>query len=290
MNKRRLITGIIYCYTNKINGKKYIGQTIDEKKRRIKFFNLKQRYGGRLIDNARKKYNSSDYWDYDVLNRKQYLTEEDASFDLDLLEIFYIDKFNSYNNGYNLTDGGGNGILGYKFSDEQKSNISKGLKGKYKGENHPFFGKHHSEQTKEKLSKANKGKLTGLNNPRFGKHLSEETKEKLRNQRIGKHLSEETKNKISEATKGERNPNFGKRWTSEMKNALSEKKQGIPIIKNRKQIYQINSSTNEIIAEFDSLTEAEQKTGIKFGNISKALRNYRGQTKAGGFKWRYKES
>ena len=46
---------------------------------------------------------------------------------------------------------------------------SKKMKGKYKGENHPMYGKHHLEETKEKISKANKGK-----------HHSEEAKQKMR--------------------------------------------------------------------------------------------------------------
>lgn len=87
MENRKLITGVIYCYTNKINSKKYIGQTTDEKRRRIKFFNLKQRYGGRLIDNARKKYNSSDYWVYKVLNRKQELNLGILAKHLEIIEV-----------------------------------------------------------------------------------------------------------------------------------------------------------------------------------------------------------
>lgn len=46
---------------------------------------------------------------------------------------------------------------------------SKKMKGKYKGKNHPMYGKHHLEETKEKISKANKGKKR-----------TEETKQKMR--------------------------------------------------------------------------------------------------------------
>lgn len=50
-------------------------------------------------------------------------------------------------------------------------------------------------------------------------------------------------------------------------------------------IIQLDDSNN-IISEFSSAREAEQKTGISFKNISNSVR--RGY-KAGGFIWKYKE-
>lgn len=172
MNKRRLITGIIYCYTNKINGKKYIGQTTDETDRKRRFNYLNRFYSGTKFHNARQKYGTSDNWIYEVLSRKQYVNEEDASFDLDLLEMYYIGKFNSYNNGYNMNYGG-NGNLGLKISNS----------------------------TKRKISKANRGDK----NPNFGKPRTEETKIKISNSLKGHQLNNETKRKISLAQKNRKN-------------------------------------------------------------------------------------
>jgi len=67
-----------------------------------------------------------------------------------------------------------------------KREHSKRMKGKYKGENNPFYGKHHSKENKKRISDKMKGE----------KHYM-----------FGKHLSEETKKKKSEKMKGEKSPN-----------------------------------------------------------------------------------
>ncbi len=50
-----MIEGIIYLYESP-NRKRYVGQTTNEKQRRLTFCNLNRSYGGAKIDNARKKY------------------------------------------------------------------------------------------------------------------------------------------------------------------------------------------------------------------------------------------
>lgn len=45
---------------------------------------------------------------------------------LDLLEISYIETYNAYGKtGYNQTRGGDGGVLGYKFTQEQREKVSK---------------------------------------------------------------------------------------------------------------------------------------------------------------------
>lgn len=48
-----MIEGIIYLYESP-NRKRYVGQTTNEKQRRLTFCNLNRSYGGAKIDNARK--------------------------------------------------------------------------------------------------------------------------------------------------------------------------------------------------------------------------------------------
>lgn len=52
------IIGIIYKYTS-LSGKVYIGQTVNERKRRKKFLNLNKDYAGLKINNARYKNDES---------------------------------------------------------------------------------------------------------------------------------------------------------------------------------------------------------------------------------------
>lgn len=152
-------TGIIYGYTNLESGKMYIGQTLYPERRWHAHRYCKNPTGWH------KDYqNNSDKYEYSVI---EYDVPEDK---LDEREIFWIKFFDSYNNGYNLTEGGG-GCRGFKLSDETKHKISELRKCKHhseetkkkiseslKGENNPFYGKHHSEETKQKMSESNKGK------------------------------------------------------------------------------------------------------------------------------------
>lgn len=57
-----------------------------------------------------------------------------------------------------------------------KERKSKKMKGKYKGENHPMYGKHHTEETKQKISKIHKGY-----------HHTEESKQKISKGNKGKN-------------------------------------------------------------------------------------------------------
>lgn len=141
--------GVIYKYTNIHNNKVYIGQTINEVKRREKWNNIKVPYAGNYINRARSKYGLNSFV-YEVLaeiinDDEEYLRET-----LDFLESKYISLYNSkdYKYGYNLTDGGssGRGQLVTLETREKISRIHKGRKKKM------------SEQGRKNISKAHKGK------------------------------------------------------------------------------------------------------------------------------------
>lgn len=161
---------VIYVHKNKINGKVYIGQTND----------IKRRWCG----NGTQYANSTKFWraickygwnNFEHIILEENLTVEEAN----IKEAEYIKKYNSIENGYNTTLGG---------SNEKKPYLSKYLKEKWKdpeyrekkiasisgdkshfygsdksGANNPMYGKHHSKETKEKISK--KAKERFANNP-----------------------------------------------------------------------------------------------------------------------------
>ena len=88
---------VIYCTTNLINGKKYVGK--DEKN------NPSYIGSGKAFLNAVKKYGKSNF-------KKEIIAFTDNKIFLKELEIYYIDYYNAQNSDlfYNITKGGDGGI------------------------------------------------------------------------------------------------------------------------------------------------------------------------------------
>lgn len=92
--------GYIYKITNKVNNKIYIGQTITSIKTRMSKHYSHANTGNNLtgIDAAIKKYGIENFEVEQII--------ECPNEDLNIQEQYYIDKYNSFNDGYNLTIGG----------------------------------------------------------------------------------------------------------------------------------------------------------------------------------------
>lgn len=120
-----MVRGIIYMYTSP-SGKSYIGQTIDEKKRRDCWLSSNYAYAGDKINKARAKY-GKDSFSYEVLFSRLFTSKEEATAMLDTLEIFYIQLYNTVKNGYNCEKGGHN-HAGYVLSEEAKKNSGAAIK------------------------------------------------------------------------------------------------------------------------------------------------------------------
>lgn len=103
--------GCIYMYTNKINGKRYVGQTICRlQKRHRQHLCQHETY----FDRALAKYGEENF-SLEVLQDNISDVEE-----LNRLEEFYIQKYNTFNNGYNMDRGGNNRT---RFSKEDRDVI-----------------------------------------------------------------------------------------------------------------------------------------------------------------------
>ena len=109
----------VYLITNTVNSKCYIGQAI----------NLRNRLKSHISNYTNKRYDNPLYRAFnkygldkftyqlsDVLEENDY---KEARKQLDILEIKYIETYNSYNKGYNQTKDSDRGILGYKFTEKQ---------------------------------------------------------------------------------------------------------------------------------------------------------------------------
>ena len=221
--------GIIYKYISP-NNKVYIGQTLNEERRRKEFLDLKKQYGGLKIYNARKKYKPENF-KYEILFKKEYSDIETANNELNILEEKYIKEYDSINNGYNITLGG-DSIRGVMLNEDCKQRMINTLK---KGYNegkltNPFKGRKHTEETKAILREKSLGRVSGFK----GHKHTEETKAILREKNIKKC--------------GKDNHFYGKKHTEETKKLIGEK--------NSKAVVQINKNTNEIINIFKSCKEA----------------------------------
>jgi hypothetical protein len=130
-DKSNIVHGIIYVHTNTINGKQYVGQCINGLMRRIgrNFRGYRRKNKGGFHNHfyyAILKYGSEKF-------KTNVLFEGDISqYVLDDFEKYFIWKLDTFNNGYNETDGGSHGRL----SQETKNKLSKiNLRGKEKPSN-----------------------------------------------------------------------------------------------------------------------------------------------------------
>lgn len=230
--------GIIYMHTCTINGKSYIGQTTSS---------MESRWKAHLYNKSKtkftcalKKYNEK-YWTHKIL------AYADNKEDLDDLEIFFIEKYDTINNGYNIRTGGARGTL----TDEVKKIISE----KRKGIGHP-----HTEVSKLKIKEA-----------LMGKPFSEIHKQNISKSKIGKKWSEKQKEIYRGKFSGKNNPNYGKKTSKET-------------IKKMRETLGKKVLCIETGIVFSCAGEAAEYLGVKRCGIQRCL--IKGGT-SHGYHWQY---
>lgn len=106
--------GLIYIIRNSINEKVYIGQTImsleDRWKTHLKPSVSKQR-GNYKIYNAMNKYGKENFY-------CEILEDDIPIEELNNKEIYYIEKYDSFENGYNSTKGGDGSFINKDYDIE----------------------------------------------------------------------------------------------------------------------------------------------------------------------------
>ena len=235
----------IYCIENLINGKKYIGQSVNIKRRLSVHKTLLKngKHDNEFLQRAWNKYGADNF-------TFSTLAECDIS-ELDALETYYISLHNTTDDlrGYNHESGG---HVNKALSEETKIKIGRANK-----------GHRHTSETKVKMSKS-----------RMRHEVSEETRRKISETERGKTVSEEVKRRLSEV-------NTGKVLSEETKNKISQSTKGKPKSEeHRRRIKENHAKGSQIFSPelnevFDCINDAEEKYGIAHQNISKCLNGTR---------------
>lgn len=168
----------VYMYINKINNKKYVGQTKDFNKRHRE--HKTKSNNKTYIDRAFNKYGEENF---EIIILKENLKTQCL---MDLYECYYIKKYKCLNEeNYNISDGGygGNKYAGKTEEEmlEFRHKMSEINKGKIKNEetkkkmSESKKGKLLSEEHKRKLSE-NHANFKGKNHPKYGKKVSDDKK------------------------------------------------------------------------------------------------------------------
>lgn len=163
----------VYCIENLINHKKYIGQSVDMEQR-WRQHKCELNRGHHDNDYLQKSWNK-----YGADNFNFYIIELCDVVELDELEVYYIDLYDTLNRdkGYNLTSGGSankhyseevckkisKALMGHEVSLETRIKVSKNH-ANVSGKNHPMYGRKHSEGAKEKMRQAGIGRPSARKN------------------------------------------------------------------------------------------------------------------------------
>ena len=150
---------IIYKITNQVNGKVYIGQTIHTLSHRKNRHLECMRNGiDRHLYNAMRKYGLENF-------TFEEIDHADTIDDLNYLESYYITKYDSVRNGYNMGYGGDNNVMfsndvkvkhaATMQTDSVRNKISNSLK-LYR-QNHPFTDEHRRKLSEKAMGNHNFG-------------------------------------------------------------------------------------------------------------------------------------
>lgn len=174
--------GYIYKITNTLNNKSYIGQTK---------YSIGHRYNQHCNEALHTNNNLHLYnamRKYGLQNFKVSCLESDIPEDLlDEKEVYYINYFNTYEDGYNNTKGGG-GVRGYHHSDATKKKIGETVRQNMYKINTPERtakiiasqkGRKFTELHKLHIKESCAGKRTGEHNAFYGKTHTELSKLKM---------------------------------------------------------------------------------------------------------------
>lgn len=255
----------IYVITNKINNKKYVGQSIDVEKRWSEHKYNSKRNTTIYLYNSMKKY-GIDNFTLEVIEENIPLQMIDSR------ESYWIEKLNTYRpEGYNLTLGG-EGTIGYVHTQKTKSAISKKAQERFNNL---------SDDEKTAFISRIRGSVGDLvkMNEGYRKWLIT-TPNEIKNE-VRQRMTKTKKEKGYDFY----NFSFGKMTLKEKKEMYEKISKNNP----RNQSISMLNKDNELVMNFHSLREAARYLNKNYGysvnshnNIKKKLNS---DTIVYGYKW-----
>lgn len=241
---------LIYCATNTVTGRQYVGLTTCTLDSRI--------YGHKrdaLVHPNTKFYRAINKYNFENF---EFSVLEDNVADVDTLkkrEAHWIKELDTYKNGYNSTFGGEDAPMWHK---EARDKVSTAMTGRIV-----------SEETRRRLSVAHTG-LEGtphttehkkyMSQILTGRKKSPEHVEKMRLASSGKKQSKETVEKRMKHIRGVKK---SAEHTAKLKenfriNGFTASGKDHPM---SKQVKQIDLTTGEVLAVFDTISDASESLG-----------------------------
>lgn len=251
---------LVYCATNKVNGKKYIGVVLGDGplERRIATHKYAARKGNQpIFYRAIRKYGFESFsWEVlasDLSDDQAKITEVAKIVELN---TFFKSENPDCSCGYNMTIGG-DGIRGLKFSEQSLAK----MRTSHLGQQTWMKGRKHKLESLKKISENN-----WMNKNKGNIVVKESTRELLRSQK-----------------RGAKNPNFGKVPWNKGKRYSMSKTVTPAVLDGYKKNYKAVLRSDGLA--FDSLKAA----GLFMGKKDSALisRVLKTGKSAYGFTWRY---
>jgi group I intron endonuclease len=235
-------TMYIYKIENRINNKIYIGQSTKPIKESDDYFG-----SGILIQKAIKKYGITNF-NKTILCKCKTITE------LNEKEIYYISKYKSNEDGYNISKGGNGGNLGDKVNTKISNTVKDLWKNGYY-DNIDWSLRPSHPQTEETIEKIKKSQ-SGENGYWYGKLLSNEHKEKIQKNTKIAFTKKETKQKFLEAM---RSPEVREKISKTLKGSEPWNK-GKTGVYTDEQIKKMSESAKN--RKIDEKTESQRRNKI----------------------------
>ena len=266
---------VVYCHTCKTNRKAYVGftsLTLEQRWQQHCYYALC--CDSQLVFHRAIRKHGVDAWNHEILD---VLTTEEGAKHTEELWIEQRKTYVSDNRGYNSTRGG-DGMIGYIFTVEQRKKVSDAVR------------KHFADPA------ARQKKIDSCNRPEIRAKNSEA-------QKLAQNRPEVKARKIASFEITVKKPEVKKkmceslqrRWSDPEERCKNRERLNNPDVKEkmsratRRSVAQYTLE-GKLIARYKSLTEAAMTTCINVNSICQCCRGNRLCNNAGGFRWVYCET